>query len=35
LSEESIGTIVDMIERVRQLEGLPDGGQEEPDGGTT
>jgi transcriptional regulator with XRE-family HTH domain len=34
LSEESIGTIVDMIERVRKLEGLPNGAHEEPDGTT-
>ena len=34
LSEESIGTIVDMIEHVRKLEGLPNGAHEEPDGTT-
>ena len=35
LSKESIGTIVDMIDRVRKLEGLPDGGEATSEEGKT
>ena len=35
LSKESIGTIVDMIDRVRKLEGLPDGARDKPEDDAT